>query len=351
MLKKTTLLIFIVFIAILGIDFLNNETLTSTSGGPAGHTGSPGDGKNCTSCHTGAAAVPNAAVITSTIPANGYLPGSTYTITASVTGSSSKFGFQVSPQNTSGALLGSLISTSSQTKIVNSKYITHTSSGVSGTGSKTWAFDWTAPAAGTGSVTFYGAFNVTNSNGATSGDTVKLATLAVSETPTITSFKFSALTPEVTGTINEADSTIKLFVPAGTDLTALVPTVTHTGASVNPASGAANDFSSPQVYTVTASNSATRSYTVTVDFNTSIREEGENTFLIFPNPVSDELNIKLSGNEAAAISVININGKTVKSFSLDKRTAAYNFSELVPGIYFIKIETEKGSIVKKLVKQ
>ena len=78
----------------------------------------------------------------------------------------------------------------------------------------------------------------------------------------ITAFSFVA--PSVNGTIDQGNNLITLTVPFGTALASLVPAITHTGESINPASGVANDFSSPAVYTVTAADLSTRNYTVTV---------------------------------------------------------------------------------------
>lgn len=164
-----------------------HETMDS-SGGPAGYAGDPASsGKTCGSmdggCHTGPTAGILSGVITSNIPPAGYTPGGSYTVTANfVRPGHSKFGFEISPQKSTGTLLGTLAILSSQTKLVgSSKYITHTSSGTAGSGSKTWSFKWTAPAAGQGSVTFYGAFNATNSNNSTSGDSIFRSTLVVTE--------------------------------------------------------------------------------------------------------------------------------------------------------------------------
>jgi parallel beta-helix repeat protein len=82
----------------------------------------------------------------------------------------------------------------------------------------------------------------------------------------ITAFRFDALSPAVVGTITEGTHTVALAVPFGTNVTALVPTITHTGASVNPAGGVARDFTTPQQYIVTAVNGSTQAYTVTVTF-------------------------------------------------------------------------------------
>ena len=143
-------------------------------GAPAGYTGSPGDGQNCTKsgCHGGTAATVSG-WITSNIPTAGYTAGTTYAITVTVTGSGNH-GFEVSPQNVTGTLLGTLIAGSGNKLVGSGKYVTHSAS-LNGN-PQTWSFQWVAPATGTGTVTLYGAFCVTKSN-------TKLSTLVVNENP------------------------------------------------------------------------------------------------------------------------------------------------------------------------
>jgi hypothetical protein len=81
----------------------------------------------------------------------------------------------------------------------------------------------------------------------------------------IASFKFDALTPAVTATINEAAKTVAATVPAGTNVTALVPTIgISDAAAVSPASGTAQNFTTPVTYTVTAEDGSKQTYIVTV---------------------------------------------------------------------------------------
>jgi hypothetical protein len=152
--------------------FMSSFAVFYPNGAPAAKTGSPGDGSNCTSCH-GGTATNSTGWITSNIPAAGYTAGQTYQITAtnSLTGSGN-YGFEVSPQNTAGTLLGTL-ATGTGTKFAdgNPKYITHSNA----SSVHAWTFNWTAPAAGTGNVTFYGAF-ARNKPGP-----VTLSTLVVTE--------------------------------------------------------------------------------------------------------------------------------------------------------------------------
>jgi hypothetical protein len=125
-------------------------------GSPGGYTGSPGDGKNCTQCHGGSA---SAVVgwISSNIPDGGYIPGETYTINISITGSGDK-GFEVSPQDLSGNLLGTLTAGTGNHLVAGTSAVTQNNS--TSANPAQWQFEWTAPEAGTGDVTFYGAFTV-----------------------------------------------------------------------------------------------------------------------------------------------------------------------------------------------
>jgi len=69
----------------------------------------------------------------------------------------------------------------------------------------------------------------------------------------------------VEGEIEEMGRTVSLTMPEGTDVTQLVPTIeVSEGATVSPASGEAQDFTAPVIYTVTAQNGTTAEYTVTV---------------------------------------------------------------------------------------
>ena len=148
-----------------------NNAHTDPTGSPNARTGSPGDGGNTcaiSGCHTGITVRSKSNIISSNIPAEGYTPGTRYTITATSNSSANRntFGFQISPQTTTGTLVGTLaVSNSTQTQITGGgKYITHKQAGITGTsGVKSWSFNWTAPAAGAGAVTFYGCFN--NANG------------------------------------------------------------------------------------------------------------------------------------------------------------------------------------------
>jgi hypothetical protein len=90
-------------------------------------------------------------------------------------------------------------------------------------------------------------------------------TTTMSSDKQILSFSLQGLTPAVTGTIDNTADTISLTVPKGTDVTTLVPTITVSDfATVSPASGVSEDFTTPVIYTVTAQDGTTQQYTVSV---------------------------------------------------------------------------------------
>ena len=91
---------------------------------------------------------------------------------------------------------------------------------------------------------------------------------AVSSAAAITAYSLAG----TTGIINESAKTITVAKPSGTDVTALKATFTTTGASVKVGTPAMtqmsgttpNDFTMSKVYTVTAADGTTVTYTVTV---------------------------------------------------------------------------------------
>jgi hypothetical protein len=167
---KKPLLFISLFLSVATVTFFADvETANTHSSGSgiSGLSGSPSDGGNCTSCHGSHVQNTPTPWITSNVPVTGYVPGTTYTITAkaasTASGHNSNFGFEVSPQNSSGAVVGTLanITTSGagSTQITSGEWVTHTSSSYTGTDSNKWSFKWTAPNPGVGAVNFYGSFN------------------------------------------------------------------------------------------------------------------------------------------------------------------------------------------------
>ncbi|MGA9109983.1 MAG: DUF1566 domain-containing protein [Smithella sp.] len=108
-------------------------------------------------------------------------------------------------------------------------------------------------------------YTVTAADSSSTTYTVTVA-VASSSAKAITAFSLAG----VVGTINETGKSIAVKMPYGTDVTNLIATFTTTGSSVTVGSTVqvsgttANDYTSPVVYTVTAADNSSVTYTVTV---------------------------------------------------------------------------------------
>ena len=122
-------------------------------------------------------------------------------------------------------------------------------------------------------------YTVTAMNGTTAQYMVEAVVHDADNEKSILSFRFDAL--EADGAIDEIARRISFVLPAETDVTQLVPTiVVSEGATVSPASGEAQDFSTPVTYTVTALNGTTADYIVSVNVAGGEIEPSGKTVLI-----------------------------------------------------------------------
>ena len=114
-------------------------------------------------------------------------------------------------------------------------------------------------------------YTVTAEDGSTKDWVVTVTKAIAKSTETdITAFSFVEQTGPAT--IDAVNHTIAIEVGATTDITTLAPSITlSAGATVNPLSGAAQNFTSPVVYTVTAEDgTTTQNWTVTVTLASTI---------------------------------------------------------------------------------
>jgi hypothetical protein len=214
------LLLFIPITLTIVIFFYPKSSTSTSTGSPGGKTGSPTDGVNCTQCHYAGSG--SGATITSNIPSTGYVPGTTYTITATVAQTGiNKFGFEITAEeNTGGTKTGTFfVTNSTETKLVNSNTaITHKSAGTSGTNNKSWSMDWQAPTSGTGAITFYGAYIAANGNGQNTGDTYHPANLTFNEAIVNSTINLSEKNDFIFNTLNktiESNTTISVYDISG----------------------------------------------------------------------------------------------------------------------------------------
>jgi hypothetical protein len=249
--KKQTIL----FSSLIVI-FLSTTFMIYPSGSPGGYTGSPADVHNCNSCHNGTTT--NVSDwISSTIPAQGYVPGQTYQISVTGTGSGNK-GFELTAENASDSKTGSFTAGSGSKLTNNNHAVTHTTD-VSAN-PHTWTFSWTAPQAGTGTVNFYAAVVVGKPN-------VNLTSLQVSE-----------------------------------------------------------------------------------NTSSDITDLNESDFKIKPNPAKNFILLKSHYLNGKNFKIYSISGSLIYNGKFTENRTQIDISDLKTGSYLLMIETEKGTITKKFIK-
>ena len=171
MLKKLTLLVLSLTTAV----FFTSTMMSDN--GKAGKTGSPGE-LTCIDCHGDSG---GGSIAVSGITGGTYTPGTTYNLSVVIarTGSS-LFGLGFEALTAANANAGTLtITNATQTQLksatvsgVSRQSVVHQLNGGATSNTHTFTFNWTAPVAGTGNVTFYFAGVACNSDGNESGDYV-----------------------------------------------------------------------------------------------------------------------------------------------------------------------------------
>lgn len=151
-------------------------------GAPAARTGAPGDATcNAFGCHNtfqlnngpGSVAISTAAE---------YQPGEAFNVVVTVSQQGqSRFGFEITARDEDDNFVGSWdLGANQQFADGNTEYVTHDLAPFVDD-ENAFSMTWNAPAAGTGTVTFYAAGNAANGNGLNTGDYIYTTSADVSE--------------------------------------------------------------------------------------------------------------------------------------------------------------------------
>ena len=363
--KKTILSTFALAVFFIGY----NQLISEPNGSPAGYSGSPADGQTCVNCHGGTAnTVSN--VLTSNVPAAGYVPGTNYTVTVSVLGTTARKGFQVSPQNGSGVLMGTLTA-GSGSKIVGTKYITHTSAKSTNPG--TWTFTWTAPAAGSGAVNFYGAFvngklnttkQVLTVNEQTSTNTTPTVSATTVASLSNTSVNLSA-NINANGKTYNASFLYKDSAAINWTLVLANPNTVSGSTNTNLSQTIANlNSGTTYLFKACAWNTGDSTFGAVNTFKTTNNPTSVNAVKaltinsVYPNPATDRLSIDLNLLEKSKVQVtaVSLDAKeNIQLLNTELNAGAQNLlvntNNLNSGVYFILLKTNNSTVSKKIIIQ
>jgi len=75
------------------------------------------------------------------------------------------------------------------------------------------------------------------------------------------------------------------------------------------------------------------------------------TILVYPNPTAGELRIENGELRIKSVEIFDVYGRIVGTYPCGRPETAIDISYLPTGIYFVKIRTEAGDVVRKVVKE
>lgn len=78
----------------------------------------------------------------------------------------------------------------------------------------------------------------------------------------------------------------------------------------------------------------------------------KSNFRVYPNPVSEVLNIANEINYPVTKgNIYSITGQLLNSFSINENETTVNVAGLAPGIYFLEIQSDRGTERQKFIKK
>jgi hypothetical protein len=96
-------------------------------------------------------------------------------------------------------------------------------------------------------------------------------------------------------------------------------------------------------------------YTVTaVSMSTLSTQEiviAENEIKLFPNPAKGVLHISSSLDQMSSVSIVDLNGRLVKSLEVNANNVTADIQDLKPGLYILNISNSGGTVSRKFIKE
>jgi len=86
-----------------------------------------------------------------------------------------------------------------------------------------------------------------------------------------------------------------------------------------------------------------------LNFDSGVNDFQIKSLSIYPNPANDKLSINIE--EKATLEIINVQGQIVDTKNLTEKSNNLDLSNLVSGVYTLRIKTDRGIAIRKLIKQ
>lgn len=88
-----------------------------------------------------------------------------------------------------------------------------------------------------------------------------------------------------------------------------------------------------------------------VDRTLSTEDFFAKNFVVYPNPVKDQLQIKSHHSEIQSTSIFDLQGRIIKQLTSNQLELSWNVSDIPSGIYLIEIQNSEGKGTSKFIKK
>ena len=165
-------------------------------------------------------------------------------------------------------------------------------------------------------------------------------------------------TATITLTTLPADYDLVLYSSNGTTQLAISQNGSTTSETITRTYTAGTYYA--RVFGYNNANNATNCYTLKVQLGTASFEEelqqvnrNAGVVKIYPNPVTDYLNISVLGNvdSKSVLSFFDAKGVLVRTITMTSNLQRINVADLPKGVYLIKLNNGEGNLSSKFVKQ
>jgi len=71
---------------------------------------------------------------------------------------------------------------------------------------------------------------------------------------------------------------------------------------------------------------------------------------LYPNPVNDVFTLEIYDKSVISCFIYSSSGQMIKTLNINGNFNTYNISNLKAGLYIIKIPTQNGFVIRKMIK-
>ena len=81
----------------------------------------------------------------------------------------------------------------------------------------------------------------------------------------------------------------------------------------------------------------------------TVKENNESFFKLYPNPTSQNINLQFETTAPKTITLIDVLGKEVLKINSSNKAVQLDVTNYPKGVYFVKVSSEEGNSVQKII--